>query len=513
MSDRTLVVYDDVFASYDFGRSHPMRPVRLALTMELSPAARRPGPPRRDGPGAAVARPTTCSSSSTTRCTSRASSAPPTTCSAGCRCAGASAPATSPSSRPCTRRARSSPARACRPPGPSGRAPPSTPSTSPAGCTTRCAPGPAASASTTTPPSPSPGCCRAGAERVAYVDVDVHHGDGVEAAFYDDPRVLTISLHESGRTLFPGTGWADQVGGDAALGHNVNVALPAGTGDAGWLRAFTAVVPPALRAFRPQVLLTQHGCDTHALDPLAHLLCSVDGQRTTYRLLHELAHELCGGKWVVTGGGGYEPVQVVPRAWTHLLAEVAGGGAGRRRHPGRLARRGRREGRRARPDVAHRRHPRHLDALGGRQRRPRRRRRPRGRRDPAARLPAPRARPGARRWLTPLLRSTCSTPGSPATSPPARAENLRNFDRMAQGRTTYDFGLVPARRYDRDDVLEVMARLCGVHPDPALRGRPGHDRRRPRRSPRSTGCATGWPSRRSGASGCCWPPATPPASS
>jgi acetoin utilization protein AcuC len=166
----------------------------------------------------------------------------------------------------------------------------------------------------------------AGATRVAYVDVDVHHGDGVEAAFYDDPRVLTISLHESGRTLFPGTGWADQCGHGEALGTNVNVALPAGTGDAGWLRAFSAVVPPVLRAFGPQVLLTQHGCDTHALDPLAHLLMTVDGQRATYAALHALAHELCGGRWIVTGGGGYEPVQVVPRAWTHLLAEVTGGG-------------------------------------------------------------------------------------------------------------------------------------------------------------------------------------------
>jgi acetoin utilization protein AcuC len=164
----------------------------------------------------------------------------------------------------------------------------------------------------------------AGAQRVAYVDVDVHHGDGVEAAFYDDPRVLTISLHESGRTLFPGTGWADQVGGPGAEGSNVNVALPMGTGDSGWLKAFTAVVPPALRAFRPQVLVTQHGCDTHALDPLAHLLMSVDGQRLAYAALHALAHELCDGRWVALGGGGYEPVQVVPRAWTHLLAEVTG---------------------------------------------------------------------------------------------------------------------------------------------------------------------------------------------
>lgn len=164
----------------------------------------------------------------------------------------------------------------------------------------------------------------AGAERVAYVDVDVHHGDGVQAAFYDDPRVLTVSLHESGFTLFPGTGFPEEVGTGDALGTSANVALPAGTGDAGWLRAFHAVVPPLVRAFRPQVLVTQHGCDTHALDPLAHLQMSVDGQRVAYAALHALAHEVCDGRWVALGGGGYEPVQVVPRAWTHLLAEVAG---------------------------------------------------------------------------------------------------------------------------------------------------------------------------------------------
>ena len=188
----------------------------------------------------------------------------------------------------------------------------------------RCATGPRASVSTTTRRSPSPWLLSAGATKIAYVDVDVHHGDGVEAAFYDDPRVLTVSLHESGRTLFPGTGWADQVGSGEAVGSNVNVALPMGTGDTGWLRAFEAVVPPVLRAYRPQVILSQHGCDTHALDPLAHLLMSVDGQLAAYARLHELAHELCGGKWIAVGGGGYEPVQVVPRAWTGLLAEVTG---------------------------------------------------------------------------------------------------------------------------------------------------------------------------------------------
>ena len=163
-----------------------------------------------------------------------------------------------------------------------------------------------------------------GAERVAYVDVDVHHGDGVQAVFYDDPRVLTISLHETGQMLFPGTGFPDETGGPGAEGSAVNVALPPGTADAGWLRAFHAVVPPLVREFAPDVLVTQHGCDSHIEDPLAHLLLSVDGQRASYLALHELAHEVCDGRWLATGGGGYALVEVVPRAWTHLLSIVAG---------------------------------------------------------------------------------------------------------------------------------------------------------------------------------------------
>jgi acetoin utilization protein AcuC len=164
----------------------------------------------------------------------------------------------------------------------------------------------------------------AGAERVAYVDVDVHHGDGVQAIFYHDPRVLTISLHETPLLLFPGTGYPDEIGGPGAEGSAVNVALPPGTTDSGWLRAFHAVVPPLLRSWQPQILVTQDGCDTHVEDPLAHLALTVDGQRASYAALHGLAHELCAGRWVATGGGGYAIVDVVPRAWTHLLAEAAG---------------------------------------------------------------------------------------------------------------------------------------------------------------------------------------------
>jgi acetoin utilization protein AcuC len=163
-----------------------------------------------------------------------------------------------------------------------------------------------------------------GVERVAYVDVDVHHGDGVQAVFYDDPRVLTISLHETGQMLFPGTGFPDETGGPGAEGSSVNVALPPGTSDAGWLRAFHAVVPPLLREFRPQVLVTQHGCDSHTEDPLAHLMLTVDGQRASYAALHDLAHEVSEGRWVAMGGGGYAVVDVVPRSWTHLLGIVAG---------------------------------------------------------------------------------------------------------------------------------------------------------------------------------------------
>ena len=163
-----------------------------------------------------------------------------------------------------------------------------------------------------------------GAGRIGYVDLDVHHGDGVLAAFYADPRVLAISVHEHPRTLFPGTGLPAETGLGAGAGYTVNLALPAGTGDAGWLRAFHAVVPPLLRAFRPQVLVSQHGCDGHRLDPLAHFGLSIDAMRVAAAAVHRLAHETAGGRWVLFGGGGYALVQVVPRVWAHLLAEAAG---------------------------------------------------------------------------------------------------------------------------------------------------------------------------------------------
>ena len=163
---------------------------------------------------------------------------------------------------------------------------------------------------------------RARGHRVAYVDVDVHHGDGTQALFYADPDVLTISLHESGRYLFPGTGFPDETGVGPARGTSANLPLAPYMWDDPWLAAFEATVPPLLRAFRPTVLVTQDGCDTHALDPLAHLLGSTAIWPHVGRRFHELAHELCGGRWVATGGGGYAVREVVPRAWTLLFAEM-----------------------------------------------------------------------------------------------------------------------------------------------------------------------------------------------
>jgi acetoin utilization protein AcuC len=161
-----------------------------------------------------------------------------------------------------------------------------------------------------------------GYDRIAYVDVDVHHGDGVQAAFYRDPRVLTISLHQHPMTLWPYTGWPREYGEGGAAGYAVNLPLPPGTSDTGWLRAFHAVVPSLVTAFQPQILVTQCGVDTHVEDPLADLGLTVDGHRAIYRSLRELATYAAEGRWLAVGGGGYGLFRVVPRSWTHLIATV-----------------------------------------------------------------------------------------------------------------------------------------------------------------------------------------------
>jgi acetoin utilization deacetylase AcuC-like enzyme len=174
-------------------------------------------------------------------------------------------------------------------------------------------------------------CTRAWPLRVLYVDLDAHHGDGVQAAFYDDPRVCTVSLHETGRYLFPGSGEVHELGRPPGVGRSVNLPLEPGTGDDGFLAAFDAVVEPLAAAFRPDVLVTQNGCDGHADDPLSDLDLSLRGFRALARRLHRLAHRHCRGRWVATGGGGYDLDRVVPRAWALLWSELSG-----RRLPARM---------------------------------------------------------------------------------------------------------------------------------------------------------------------------------
>ncbi|CAN5662511.1 acetoin utilization protein AcuC [soil metagenome] len=159
--------------------------------------------------------------------------------------------------------------------------------------------------------------------RIAYIDTDAHHGDGVQWMFYDDPQVLTVSMHESGRHLFPGTGGVKEKGRGEGVGYSVNVPLEPFTDDESWIQCFEAVVPEVLRAFKPDLMLSQNGCDGHKLDPLTHLSATTRLYEHVPTRIHELAHELCDGRWVATGGGGYDIWRVVPRAWASLWAAVS----------------------------------------------------------------------------------------------------------------------------------------------------------------------------------------------
>jgi acetoin utilization protein AcuC len=159
--------------------------------------------------------------------------------------------------------------------------------------------------------------------RVLYVDLDVHHGDGVQAIHWADPGVLTVSIHETGLALFPGSGFVDERGGGAAIGTKVNLPLDPGTGERGWLPALELVLPALAEAFRPEVVVSQHGSDCHAFDPLAHLRITTTAMGAAARLVDSLAHRWAGGRWLATGGGGYDVYRVVPRAWAQVWLAAA----------------------------------------------------------------------------------------------------------------------------------------------------------------------------------------------
>ena len=154
--------------------------------------------------------------------------------------------------------------------------------------------------------------------KIAYVDIDAHHGDGVQFAFYGDPNVLTFSSHERGDRLFPGTGFVEEIGEGAGLGYSVNLPLQPYTDDAVYAPAFEAVVPPLLRAFAPDALVLQLGIDSHRTDPLTHLAWTVQGFTKIVARLLEFAPRV-----VALGGGGYD-LPNVARAWTAAWAAMNG---------------------------------------------------------------------------------------------------------------------------------------------------------------------------------------------
>lgn len=162
-----------------------------------------------------------------------------------------------------------------------------------------------------------------GLKRVLYVDVDAHHADGVQSIFYEDPRVMRISLHEDGHYLFPGSGFTDEIGKGNGEGYSVNVPLPPYTRDVSYLYAFQEIVPPLARAFKPEVIVSQMGADGHYLDPLTHLMLTTETYEAVGRILDELSKELCGGRWVALGGGGYD-ITAVPRVWTLVFSQMVG---------------------------------------------------------------------------------------------------------------------------------------------------------------------------------------------
>ena len=165
---------------------------------------------------------------------------------------------------------------------------------------------------------PALAIARAGRDglRVLYVDLDVHHGDGVQAIHWDDPGVLTLSFHESGRYLFPGTGGVGELGEGTAAGTAVNVPLEPETGEGAWLAGVQVLLPELAAAFGPDLIVSQHGADTHAWDPLAHLRVTTTAMSEAARLVDRVAHGHAHGRWLATGGGGYDAYRVVPRSWS-----------------------------------------------------------------------------------------------------------------------------------------------------------------------------------------------------
>jgi acetoin utilization protein AcuC len=160
-------------------------------------------------------------------------------------------------------------------------------------------------------------------ERILYVDIDGHHGDGVQAIFYDDPRVLTVSLHESGKYLFPGTGFIDELGTGEGRGYSANIPMPMHAVDEMYHHAFDEIVPTLFEWFRPQVVVSQLGADTHHSDPLTSLNITLNGYRGLVQRIKSLTDKYADGRMLALGGGGYN-LELVPLAWAIAFEVMTG---------------------------------------------------------------------------------------------------------------------------------------------------------------------------------------------
>ncbi|MEW9500705.1 acetoin utilization protein AcuC [Jeotgalibacillus marinus] len=158
--------------------------------------------------------------------------------------------------------------------------------------------------------------------KILYVDTDAHHGDGVQWSYYDDPNVCTLSIHETGRYLFPGTGAVTERGHGKGYGYSFNIPLDAFTEDESFLEVYEQSLREIIEFFKPDVILTQNGVDAHCLDPLTHLSSTMKIYQEIPKLAHRLAHEYCEGRWIAVGGGGYDIWRVVPRAWAYIWMEM-----------------------------------------------------------------------------------------------------------------------------------------------------------------------------------------------
>ncbi|MDA1477646.1 acetoin utilization protein AcuC [Bacillus changyiensis] len=160
--------------------------------------------------------------------------------------------------------------------------------------------------------------------KILYIDTDAHHGDGVQFTFYDDPSVCTVSLHETGRYLFPGTGQVQERGHGKGYGYAFNFPLDAFTEDQSFIESYHTAVTEIAEFFKPDVILTQNGADAHFYDPLTHLCTTMRIYDYIPKLAHEIAHKYCSGRWIAVGGGGYDIWRVVPRAWARIWLEMKG---------------------------------------------------------------------------------------------------------------------------------------------------------------------------------------------